>query len=103
MLSNNTFLETRIQRLLDGWIFVKKGHGVCVQRMLKMSKVYTLAEILSKVFVKKQKKIGDLIYDHGLTNKRFGANLFFIKIYYVITACRTYTFTFRKYWLIEKW
>ena len=46
-----------------------------VQRMLKMSRVYTLAEILSKIFVKKQRKIGDLMYDHGLTNKRFGANL----------------------------
>ena len=48
-----------------------------VQRMLKISRVYTLAEILSKIFIKKRRKIGDLIYDHGLTNKRFGANLFF--------------------------
>ena len=63
-----------------------------VQRMLKMSRVYTVAEILSKIFVKKRRKIGDLIYDHGLTNKRFGANLIFIKIYYGITACMTYTF-----------
>ena len=39
-----------------------------VQRMLKMSRFYTLAEILSKIFVKKRMKIGDLIYDHGLTN-----------------------------------
>ena len=67
-----------------------------VQRMLKMSRVYTLAEILSKILVKKRRKIGDLIYDHGLTNKRFGANLIFIKIYYAITACTTYTFTFGK-------
>ena len=42
MLSNNTFLETRIQRLLDGLIFVEKGLGVYVQRMLKMSRgLYT--------------------------------------------------------------
>ena len=42
MLSNNTFLETRIQRLLDGLIFVEKGLGVHVQRMLKMSRgLYT--------------------------------------------------------------
>ena len=68
MLSNKTFLETRIQRLLDGLIFAEKGLGVHVQRMLKMSRVYTLAEILSKIFVKKRRKIGDLIYDHGLTN-----------------------------------
>ena len=68
MLSNNTFSETRIQRLLDGLILVKKGLGVHVQRMLKMIRVYTLAEILSKIFVKKRRKIGDVIYDHGLTN-----------------------------------
>ena len=68
MLSNNTFLETRIQRLHDGLIFVEKGLGVHVQRMLKISRVYTLAEILSKMFVEKRRKIGDLIYDHGLTS-----------------------------------
>ena len=44
MLSNNTFLETRIQRLLDGLTFVEKGLGVHVQRMHKMSRVYTLVE-----------------------------------------------------------
>ena len=56
MLSNNTFLETRIQRLLDGLIFV--------QRMLKMSRVYTLAEVLSKIFVKKNEgKLGSLWFD----------------------------------------
>ena len=42
MLSNNTFLETRIQRLLDGLIFVEKRIGVHVQCMLKMSRgLYT--------------------------------------------------------------
>ena len=89
MLSNNTFLETRIQRLLDGLIFVEKGLGVHVQRMLKMRRVYTLAEILSKIFVKQRRKIGDLINDRGFTNKRVDANLIFIKIYYAITACTT--------------
>ena len=68
MLSNNTFLESRIQWLLDGLFFVEKGLGVHMQHMLKMSRVYTLAEVLSKIFVKKRRKIGDLIYDHGLTN-----------------------------------
>ena len=53
MLSNNTFLEARIQWLLDGFIFVEKELGVHVQRMLKMRRVYTLAEFLSKIFVKK--------------------------------------------------
>ena len=51
MLSNNTFLETRIQRLLDGLIFVEKGLGMLMQDMLKMSRFYTLAEILSKILV----------------------------------------------------
>ena len=68
MLSNNTFLETRIQRLLDRLIFVEKGLGVHVQGMLKMSRFYKLAEILSKTLVKIRRKIGDLIYDNGLTN-----------------------------------
>ena len=68
MLSNNTFSETRIQRLRDGLNFVEKGLGMHVQRMLKMSRVYTLAEIFGKIFVKKGRKIGDLIYDHSLTN-----------------------------------
>ena len=39
MLSNNTFLETRVQQLLDDLIFVEKGLGVHVQLMLKMSRV----------------------------------------------------------------
>ena len=56
MLSNNTFLEARIQRLLDGLIFVEKGLGVHVQRMLKTNTVYTLAEILNKMFVIKTKE-----------------------------------------------
>ena len=61
MLSNNTFLETRIQRLHDGLIFVEKGLGMHVQRMFKMSRVYTLVEILSKIFVKKYEgKLGTL-------------------------------------------
>ena len=61
MLSNNTFWETRIQRLFDGLYFVKKGLGVHVQCMLKMSRVYTLAEILSNIFVKKKEgKFGTL-------------------------------------------
>ena len=48
-------LETRIQRLHD--VFVEKGHGVHEQRMFKMSRAYTLTEILSKIFVKKRRKI----------------------------------------------
>ena len=67
MLSNNTFWNSTAT-----WWFnfcrKKNTHGVHVQRITKMSRVHTLAEILSKIFVKKRRKIGDLIYDHGLTN-----------------------------------
>ena len=42
MLSNNTFLEIRIQRLLEGLFFAEKRLGVHVQCMLKMSRgLYT--------------------------------------------------------------
>ena len=42
MLSNKTSLETRIQPLLDGLIFVEKGIGMQVLRMLIMSRgLYT--------------------------------------------------------------
>ena len=69
MLPNNTFLETRIQRLLDGLIFVEKGRGLHVQRMLKMSRgLYTGGNFLAKYLEKKRRKIGDLICDHNLTN-----------------------------------
>ena len=60
MLSNNTFLETKIQGLLDGLIFVEIGLGVHVQRMLIMSRANTLAVILSKIFVKNEGKFGTL-------------------------------------------
>ena len=53
-------METKIKRLLDGSFFVEKGIGVHVQRMLKMSSVYTLAEMLSKIFVKNEGKLGIL-------------------------------------------
>ena len=63
MLSSNTFLETRIQRLLEGLIFVEKGHGLHVQhgeRMLKMSKgLYTGANFKQKMW-KNKGKLGTL-------------------------------------------
>ena len=67
-----------------------------MQRMLKMSRAYTLAEILSKIFKKKRRKIWDLIYDHGLRKYRFGANLIFANRYFAITACTTHTFIFEQ-------
>ena len=39
MLSNNTLLETRIQRLIDGLIIVEKELDMHMQRMLEMSRV----------------------------------------------------------------
>ena len=84
MLSKNTFLEARIQSLLDGSIYVGKRFSVHVQCMLKLSRVYTLAEILSKIFVKKKK-------ENCRPYLRFGTTLIFIKIiYYATIACTTY-------------
>ena len=80
MLSNITCLETRIQKLLGGLIFVEKGLGVHVQRRLKMSRGLYTGGIFKQNTCKKRRKIGDLICDHDLTNKRLGASLFFIKI-----------------------
>ena len=84
MLSNNTFLQTRIQRLLYGLIIVEKGRGVHVQRMLKMSSVYTLTNILSKIFAKKRREIGDLIYDHGFRSNDLVQPYFLFK--YIMRA-----------------
>ena len=60
MLSNNTFLETRIQQLLDGLIFVEKALSVHVQRMLKMSVAYILDEIFKPNIKKNEGKLGAL-------------------------------------------
>ena len=68
MLLSYTFLETRIQRLLDSLFFVKKGLGVHVQHMLKMSRdLYTGGNFKHNTW-KKRRKIEDLISDHDLTN-----------------------------------
>ena len=61
-------METRIQRLLDGLIFVEKGLGVHVQRMLKMSRGLYTGEYFKQNTCKKRRKIGDRICDHDLTN-----------------------------------
>ena len=59
MLSNNTFSETRIQRLLDGLSFVEKGLGVHVQRTLKMSRgLYTGGNFKQNTWKKAKKNLG---------------------------------------------
>ena len=69
-----------------------------MQRMLEMSRVlYTGGNFKQNVW---KKSNGNR--EHYL-RLGFGANLFFIKIYYAITACMTNAFTFRKCSLIEKW
>ena len=68
MLSNYTFLETRIQRLFDGLIFVEKELSVHVQHMLKMSRGLYTGENFQLNTWKKRRKIEDLICDHDLTN-----------------------------------
>ena len=57
MLSNNTFLETRVQGLLDGLVFVERSLGVHVQCVLKMNRFYTLDAILRFCFVKYDVKL----------------------------------------------
>ena len=81
--------------VLDGLIFVEKGLGVYVQRMLKIGRIYTLVEILSKIFVKETKEYWGP-YLRSWFDKTIWCQLIFIKIYYLITACTTYTFTFGK-------
>ena len=96
MLSNNIFLETRIQRLLDGLIFVEKGLGVHVQRMLKMGRgLYTGGNFKQNTWKKAKENWGPYL------RSRFDilticCQLIFIRIYYAITACMTTTFTFGK-------
>ena len=61
MLSNYTFLETRIQRLLDGLFFVEKGLSVHVQHMLKMSRgLYTGGNFKQNTWKKSEGKLGTL-------------------------------------------
>ena len=56
MLSNKTILKTRIQRLLDGLIFVEKGRGLHVQRMLKMGRgLYTGGKFTQNTLKKRRK------------------------------------------------
>ena len=67
-----------------------------VQRMFKMGMGLYYGGNFMQIFGGKTNDIRDLIYDYDLTNLRLGANLIFIKIYFAITDCTTYTVTFRK-------
>ena len=68
MLSNNTFSETRNQRLLDGLFFVEKDLGVHVQRMLKMSRgLYTGGNFKQNTWKKVKGNRGPFC-DHDSTN-----------------------------------
>ena len=54
-------METRIQRLLDGLIFIEKGLCVHVQRMLKMSRgLYTGGNFKQNTWRKSEGKLGTL-------------------------------------------
>ena len=59
MLTDYTFMETRIQRLLDGLIFVENGLGVHVQHMLKMSRsLYTGGNFKQNIWKKAKENWG---------------------------------------------
>ena len=62
MLLNNTFLETRIQQLIDGLFFVDKDLVSTCSTCSNWVGVYILAENLSnlKIFVKNKWKFGTL-------------------------------------------
>ena len=75
MLSNNTILETKIQRLHDGLLFVDKGLGVHVQRMLKLSRsLYTGGNFKQYIWGKTKENWGaylrfnDLVLTYCLFN-----------------------------------
>ena len=71
-----------------------------------LTNLYVCLFIVTKIIAKSQfsqitfREISRL---NRTSPSRIGANLFFIKIYYVITAWTTYGFTSRKCWQIEKW
>ena len=62
MLSNDTFLETKNQGLLDGLILSKKDSSCTSSACSKWGRVYTLAEILSKIFVKKNEGKSETLF-----------------------------------------
>ena len=83
MLSNNTFLETRIQRLLDGLIIVEKRHGMHVQRMLKMSRgLYTGGHFKQNTWKKAKENWGPYL------RSRFDKlTIWFQLMFYQIVLC----------------
>ena len=93
MLSNITFLETRIQRLLAGVFFVGKGLGVNVQRMLKMSRGLYTGGNFKRNTCKSEGKLGTLfaIMIYKLTI--WCQLMFYQFIYIAIAAYTTTTFT----------
>ena len=65
---NSTFLKTRIQWRLDG-LFLSKIDSVCMcSACSKMSSIYILAKILSKLFCKKTKDFWGPYLRSWLTN-----------------------------------
>ena len=91
MLSNSTFVETIIQRLLDGIFLSKKELGVGVQCMLEMSRgLYTGGNFKQYIFFGGDEvKFGTFF---TIITWQFGVNLFLLKYYCAITACTIYTF-----------
>ena len=59
MAIKNTFLETRIHRLLGGLIFSENKLGVQVQRMFKMSRgLYTDGKCKQNILLKTKENWG---------------------------------------------
>ena len=56
-------------------VFLKNRNFISKIRRSKVTDYAALSKTCSQ---KKRRKIGDITHDHYMTNKRFGANLFFL-------------------------
>ena len=70
---------------------------VSIPDLCTLTYFYTLAEILSKIFVKKTKENRGPYLRSWFDKLTICCQLNFIKIYNAITACTTYTVTFGKW------
>ena len=93
MLSNNTFLETRIQWLLNRWFDLGRTRTgrARAAHTLELSRCLYIDGKLRYFFEKKTKGNSGPKLDHDLTI--WCQLIFFIKINSAITACTSHGFT----------
>ena len=103
MLSSKHLWKLEFNGYLIVYFFVEQGHGEQMLRMQITSRGLYTGENFKQIIRKKRMKIWNLINNNDLINQRVDVNFFFVKKYFAITACTTYTFTFEKGLLIKKW